>query len=161
MDRLTIRQLWYSWPSLVGLCGLASFIVLGFVVGPGAFGVAAIVALGWVISKFATKIEVTQRDVGLSTWLLRRKSAPRDAIYSVHRYGQAFTFVDEGGQALLMVRGLGWTRGQLLDVSEKLGVPLYTHRTKNGLGTDAQEGQLMQRASHDEVSGGSRPSASR
>lgn len=51
----------------------------------------------------------------------------------MHWYGDTFTFVNDGQQVLLKVGSLGWTRGQLLDLSEALGVRLYNHRTKRGL----------------------------
>ncbi len=39
----------------------------------------------------------------------------------MHWYGRSFTFVDDGQRVLLGVPSLGWTRGQLLDLSEALG----------------------------------------
>jgi hypothetical protein len=141
---LTMRMRWYAAPSLVPLCGFALCSVLGFF-SHGAFGVAAIFAVGWVIAKFSTKIEVTSTDVGLSIWLLRRKSAPRDEIAAVHWYGRSFTFVDDSQRVLLGIPSLGWTRSQLLELSETLGVRLYSHRTRGGLGKDSGRGRLIRR----------------
>jgi hypothetical protein len=145
VDTLTIRLHWYSGPSLFGLSVTALCIAAGFF-SHGAFGVAAIFAVLFAWMKFGMKIEATPADVGLSTWLLRRKSATREAIKAMHWYGQSFTFVDEDHRVLLKIGGLGWSRGQLLDLSEALGVRLYNHRTKRGLGSDAWKGQLMRRA---------------
>jgi hypothetical protein len=148
VGNLTLRIRWYSGATLPGLPLIAGCIVWGFF-SPGGFAVAAILAVGWVISKFATRIEVTSADVGLSTWLSRRKSAPREEVYAMHWYGRSFTFTAEDNRVLLSVPSFGWTRGQLLDMSEALGVHLYNHRTKRGLGSDAWKGQLMQRTSDD------------
>lgn len=145
VGNLTIRLRWYSWPSLIGLGGMALFVGLGFV-SPGMFGVAGILAVEWVISKYATKIEVTPTHVRLSIWLFRRESVRRDEIYAMHWYGRSFTFVNDAQRVLLSLRGPGWTRGPLLDLSESLGVRLYNHRTRRGLGQDAWDGQLVQRA---------------
>lgn len=134
MGTVTMRLRWYSGPSLAVLCAIACCIVLGFFThSSGSLGVLAILVAAWIVTKFGTKVEVTPTDVGLSMWLIRRKSAPRDAIYAMHWYGDAFTFVNDGQQVLLKVGSLGWTRGQLLDLSEALGVRLYNHRTKRGL----------------------------
>jgi hypothetical protein len=148
VDNLTIRLRWYSGPSLFGLGMMVFLAVLVFVgkAGRGLLGVEAILVIGWVISMFATKVEVTPTDVRLSIWLLPRRSAPRDAIRAMHWYGRSFTFVDDDHRVLLKVASLGFTRGQLLDLSEALGVRLYNHRTKRGLGSDVWKGQLMQRA---------------
>lgn len=149
MDNLTMRLRWYSGPSLFGLCVIALFIVVGFF-SHGLFAVAVLIAVLFVWMKFGMTIEATSTDVGLSTWLLRRRSAPREAVKAMHWYGESFTFVDDDQRILLKIGGLGWTRGQLLDLSEALGVPLYNHRTKRGLGGDAGKGQLMERATRAE-----------
>jgi hypothetical protein len=146
VDNLTVRLRWYSPPSLIGLGGIAFFIVLGFFTH-SALWLAVIAAVVWVWYKFGMKIEVTSTDVGLSTWPRRRPSAPREGIKAMRWYGQSFTFEDDDHRLLLKIGGLGWTGDQLLDVSEALGVPLYSYRTKHGLGTDASKGQLIQRAS--------------
>lgn len=144
MVTLTMRMRWYAAPSLVPLLGFALCFVLGFF-SHGAFGVAAIFVVGWVIGKFSTKIEVTSTDVGLSVWMFRRKFALRDQIAAMHWYGRSFTFVDDSQRVLLSIPSLGWTRGQLLDLSEALGVRLYSHRVGRGLGKDSGRGQLIRR----------------
>ena len=148
MDNLTMRPRWYSGPSVAVLCAIACCIVLGLLTrSPASLGVLAILVVAWVVTKFGTTIAVTPREVVLGMWLIRRQSAPRDQIQALHWYGDAFTFVSEGQQVLLKVGSLGWNRGQLLDLSEALGVRLYNHRTKRGLGKNAREGQLLRRAS--------------
>jgi hypothetical protein len=123
VSELTMRPRWYSGPCLAPLCLLLACIVAG-VFSHGAFFVAAILAVGWVIAQFSTRIEVTPGDVGLKIWLFRRKPAPRDEIKAMHWYEQQFRFVDEDQRALLGIPSFGWTRGQLLDLSEALGVPI-------------------------------------
>lgn len=145
MDDLTLRQRWYAGPSLVGLGAVALLIVVGFF-NHGGFILAAIFAILWIWYKFGMKIEVTPTDVGFSQWLLRRPSAAREAIQAMHWYGSSVTFVDDDHRVLLKIGGLGWTGGQWLDVSEALGVHLYDHRTRGGLGRDASKGQLVQRS---------------
>jgi hypothetical protein len=154
VDTVTMRLRWYSWPILPLVCGIAVCIGMGFV-SHGAFGVAAILAVVWVIIRFGAKIEVTPTHVNVRVWMgypraartLRtlRESARRDAIYAMHWYGGSLTFVNDGQWVLLGFPSAGWTRGQLLDLSEILGVCLYNHRTKHGWGKDAWDGQLMQR----------------
>jgi hypothetical protein len=141
---VTVRARWYSIPSVLVLCATAFFVVAGFF-SHGAFVLAAGFAVLWVWMLAGSKIEVTSTDAALSGWLVRRRSAPREAIKAMHWYGQSFTFVDDDHRVLLKIASLGWSRGQLLDVSEALGVRLYNHRTKHGLGGDAWTGQLMQR----------------
>jgi len=145
VGNLTLRLRWYSGLSLYGLGALAFFVVLGFF-AHSAFWGAALVAVLWVWYMFGMKIEVTSMDVGMSRWLLRRGSAPREAIRAMHWFGPSVTFVDADHRVLLKLSSLGWSGSQWLDVSEALGVHLYNHRTKRGFGTDAQQGQLMQRA---------------
>lgn len=144
MGDLTMRPRWYSGPCLVTLCPLIVCIVAGLF-SHGAFGVAAIFAVGWVIAQFSTSIEVTPGEVSQKVWLFRPKSAPRDAIKAMHWYEQQFRFVDGDERALLGIPGFNWTRGQLLDLSSALGVPLYNHRTKRGFGRDAVAGRLVRR----------------
>lgn len=143
MSDLTVRPRWYSGPNLLVLCAFAVCVVSGFF-SRGAFGVALIMAVIWFLGKFGTKIEVTPAEVGFKTWLVRRRSAPRDAVQSMHWYERQFTFA-AADQVLLGIPSFGWTRGQLLDLSEALGVPLYNHRTKRGFGRDAGVGQVMRR----------------
>jgi hypothetical protein len=122
---------------------------------------AAILAVVWVIIRFGAKIEVTPTHVNVRVWMgypraartLRtlRESARRDAIYAMHWYGGSLTFVNDGQWVLLGFPSAGWTRGQLLDLSEILGVCLYNHRTKHGWGKDAWDGQLMQRGDRTQV----------
>jgi hypothetical protein len=142
---LTMRQRWYSGPSLFGLGVLALLVVVGFF-AHGAFWLAVGFAVLWVWYKFGMRIEVTSTDLRFRQWLLPSQSAPKEAIKVMHWYSQNFTFVDDDQRVMLKIGGLGWTRGQLLDLSEALGVRLYSHRTKGGLGTDTSKGQLMQRA---------------
>lgn len=153
-----MRPRWYSWPGLTLVCPIAACIGMGFV-SYGFFGGAAIFAVLWFSVWFGGKIEVTPTDVKVRIWMgyprysrmgLRtvRESARRDAIHAMHWYGGAgpsLTFEDEGHWVLMGFLIEGWTRGQLLDLSEMLGVPLYDHRTKHGWGKDARDGQLVQR----------------
>lgn len=139
-----MRLRWYSGPSLFGLGVIAFLVVLGFFTH-SAFGLAAFMAVVWAWSKFGMKIELTSTDVGLRQWPLRSSSAPREPIKAMHWYSQSFTFVDDDHRLLLKIGGLGWTGSQLLYLSQRLGVPLYNHRTKHELGTDASKGQLIQR----------------
>lgn len=59
---------------------------------------------------FATKVEVTPTDVGLSIWLLPRRSAQWAAIRAVHWYGRSFTFVDDDHRVLVNLASLGFAR---------------------------------------------------
>lgn len=144
MGTVTMRLRWYSYPSLLVLCVTAFFVVLGFFTH-GAFGLAVGGALLWVWMVLGMKVEVTPTDVSLNIWLRRRQSAPREEIKAMHWYGDSFRFVDGDQRVVLKVGGLGWAGGQLLELSEALGVGLYSHRTKHGLGSDVPEGLLMQR----------------
>lgn len=147
MDNLTMRQRWYSFPNLFGWAIIVLFVVLGLFIH-SAFWVVAFLFLVWVWYMFGMRIVVTPADVSLRQFLLPRRSAPREAIKVMHWFGRSFTFVDDDHRILLKIGGLGWNGSQLLDLSEALGVHLYNHRTQHGFGTDAQQGQLMQRATN-------------
>ena len=147
MGTLTMRLRWYAWPSLLGLAAIAGVLVWG-IFNRGVLGVGALLAVGWFYSKFAMKIEVTPADVGLTTWPVRRRqSASRDSIRAMRWYSRTLNFVDGDNRVLLKVGSLGWTGGQWLELSEALGVRLYNHRTKGGLGQDTLQGQVVQRTS--------------
>jgi hypothetical protein len=147
VDNLTVRPRWYSGVSLFMLGVTALLVVLGFSSHP-LFLVAAFMAALWVLAKFGTRIVVTPADVSLRQSLVPRRSAPREAIKVMHWFSYYFTFVDDDHRVLLKIASLGWSRGQLLDLSEALGVHLYNHRTKGGFGTDAQNGRIMERAAN-------------
>jgi hypothetical protein len=146
VDTLTIRLHWYSGPSVFGLSAIALCVVVGFF-SPGVFAVAALLAVFWACGTFGLKIEVTSDEVRMTIWLIRRQAVPRAAIAAMHWYSGKFTLVDADDRVLLKASFPGLTRGQLLDLSEALGVRLYNHRTKRGLGNDSRQGQLMERAS--------------
>lgn len=116
-------------------------------VSTGMFGVAAILAVEWVISKYTTKIGVTPTHVRLSIWLLRRESVRRDEIYAMHWYGRSFTFVNDAQRVPLSIKG-PWldSRPAAGAVRVPRRVRLYNHRTRHGLGRDAWDGQVVQRA---------------
>jgi hypothetical protein len=140
-----MRQRWYSLPSLFGLGAITFFVVLGFFTHT-AFWLAVGITVVWVWYKLSLRIEVTSTDVVVRQWPFPKSSASREAIKVMHWFGRSVTFVDDDHRVLLKIGALGWAGGQLLDLSEALGVHLYNHRTQHGFGTDASKGQLMQRA---------------
>lgn len=145
MGTLTLRAAWNSWASLVTLGCIGFGVALSFFV-PGAVFAVAIAVAAWVYGKFGTKMWVTSTEIGQSGWLgSGRKSTPRDEVQSMHLYSGRFTFEDEFDRQLLRFGTMGWTRNQLFDVSEALGVDIYDHRTQRGFGKDTSEGRLVQR----------------
>jgi hypothetical protein len=94
---------------------------------------------------FGTTIEVTPTDVGVRLWFFGRRAAPRKAIYAMHWFSASFTCVDLHNDVLLRVASFGWTGSQVVELSEALGVQLYSHRTKRGFGNDARIGQIAKK----------------
>jgi hypothetical protein len=145
---VTVRPKWYSVASWPALCGIAICCVLAFVANcHGLLGVAAVLVVAWVISMFGTTIAVTTTDVGIRMWFFGRRAAQRDAIYAMHWFSASLTWVDRGNDVLLRTASPGWTSSQVLELSEALGVPLYSHRTRRGWGNDARNGHVTVRAS--------------
>jgi hypothetical protein len=147
MSNVTIRPKWYSIASWPPLCGIAVCCVLAYVAkSHGLFGVAAVLVSAWVISMFGTTIELTATDVGIRLCFFGRRAAQRDAISAMHWFSGSLTWVDRHNSLLLRISSIGWTRSQVVELAEAIGVPLYNHRTKRGWGNDARIGQVIQRA---------------
>jgi hypothetical protein len=146
VDTLTIRPRWYCWPCLFGLAMIALCIVLGFF-NHGFFGVAPILIFLFVYAVAGTKIAVTPTELIVRVWPLYRSSRRRDEITAMHWYGQYFAFTAEDHRVLLKISSLGWKGSQLVELSEAPGVPLFSYRTKWGLGRDATIGRRLRPAS--------------
>jgi hypothetical protein len=121
---------------------LAVIALLGNLALLGASGFLVVL---WIISMRASKIEVTPMQVLVTSWFTARRQASRQDIRTMHWFSTATVFEGEGHSKLLRIPGGGWTRGQLLDISEALGVPLYDHRKRSGM-SDVTKGRLVQRA---------------
>jgi hypothetical protein len=63
----------------------------------------------------------------------------------MHWNSSYITFRDSDHGVLRRTSSYGWTRRQLAEMAEELGVPLYDHRTKRGWGKDVRAGKLLTR----------------
>jgi hypothetical protein len=72
---------------------------------------------------------------------LRNRSAPRSAVAAIHVGRSYVKFVDQRGRTVLYALS-GWTKEQLLDMSDGLGVPVYDYRTWYGF-CQAGQGRLL------------------
>jgi hypothetical protein len=142
---LSVHPPWYSRSSLFALCVIVGGIALASVTTWAllwSVGFIAVVLAAWI---FGTSVDVTETAVGYRSLPRIKKSASRDQLTAMHLISMYVTFEGDHRE-LLKIPTMGWTPRQWLEISAALGVPLYDHRTRMGLGDDAKHGLLMQRS---------------
>jgi hypothetical protein len=114
--------------------GLGTFGILDHQVIGGVLFIVAFVFVSYV-SLARVRITVTADQVAVADVFgaAAHNRAPRSAIASIHVYSFYVVLSGRDGRKVLSSNPY-WTRDQLLDLSEALGVPLVNHRTFGGWG---------------------------
>ncbi len=116
-------------PVIVGLgaIGIAEHQILGFV-----FSIVVIVS-GFLGSLLKVRITVTPDEIVVADTFGagRHDRAPRSSVASIHIFSYWVVLTGLDGRSVLRSRPY-WTVGQLLDLSDDLGVPLISHYRLGG-----------------------------
>jgi hypothetical protein len=142
----------YIWLAI-----LAVLIALQAVNGGSVLGLIIFILLVLAVETWAQvyiKITLTPDQVRVPNSVRSRgpggstpPAAPRAAIASIHMYNYFYflSFHNAAGRPVLRT-GPFWTKGQLLELSGQLGVPLFRHKSRwHGLGSPVIEGTLVTR----------------
>jgi hypothetical protein len=126
------RKLWrqpeiYVWLAVIGYAIATMTGRRAHVVGP--LVVIGVIVVLEVWAQVRVRITVTESQVLVSD-MLGRGSMARGDLASIHVFPRSWeSFYDKAGYRA-MRSGPYWTRSQLLDLAEKLEVPLIVHRRR-------------------------------
>jgi hypothetical protein len=126
------RKLWrqpeiYVWLVVIGYAIATLTGRPAHVVGP--LLVIGVIVVLEVWAQARVRITVTESQVLVSD-MLGRSAMPRADLAAIHVFPRSWeSFYDKLGSRA-MRSGPYWTRSQLLDLAEQLGVPLIVHRRR-------------------------------
>lgn len=133
----------YVWLLFLALCIAAQAVIGGSV--PGLIGLILLVVAIETFVQVRVSLTLTPDQVRVSVPLSRVQAVPRGAVGSIHMYFYFLSFHNAAGSRILRTRPY-WTKGQLLELSEQLGVPLFRHKNRwFGLGPPAYWGTQVTR----------------
>jgi hypothetical protein len=136
---LELRPKWFhQYTVLLGIPLFGAFIGLSLADHDVIVAIVFVVILvgGAYVSYAKVRITVTPDEVVVSDTFGpgRRGRVPRSAVTAIHIYSFYVVLDNRAGPNLSS--NPYWTRSQLLDLSEVLGVPLINHRRLGGWGRD-------------------------
>jgi hypothetical protein len=133
----------YFWLLIIAVCIAVEAVNGGSLPGLIIF-ILLIVALETSV-QVRVSLRLTPDQVRVSVPLSRVQAVPRGAVGSIHMYFYFLSFHSAAGRRILRTTPY-WTKGQLLELSEQLGVPLFRHKNRwLGLGPPAYWGTQVTR----------------